>query len=98
MTHYPPLKLERLWEIISRFNISAADFKKAIEDGLWTPGITLGEYTEAYFEHENDAMIMVRANEGTNEEIRALVKHLVETRKVILADITEPLFHLGNTG
>jgi len=78
------ITLEKKKELLERAAFSRSTLHNKINDGLWTPSISLGERAIAFIKYESDELLTAYINGYTNEEIKALVKQLVEERKTLL--------------
>jgi len=65
----------------NQLGISNSTFFTHIKKGLVAPGINLGDRAVGYLQHELDAVLSARIAGCSNEEIKLLVKNLIEERQ-----------------
>jgi len=75
------IRISRKPEELSRYGFSNSTFYLRIQQGLIPPPISLGGRAVGWVEHENQAVLNAMIAGKTNEEIKALVISLVESRK-----------------
>jgi prophage regulatory protein len=75
------IKMLRLPAVVERRGDSRSGVYRDIESGTWTPPVRIGERASAWPEHECDAILRARIAGNTDDDIRALVSHLVAQRK-----------------
>ena len=75
------LKVLRRPEILEITGLSKTTLFEHIKSGLFPKFIRLGKRSVGIFEHEARALILARASEKNEEDIRKLVKQLLVIRK-----------------
>jgi prophage regulatory protein len=75
------ISLLRLDTVISRRGRSRPQLYIDIKRGTMTPPVRLGEKLSAWPSHEVDALNRAEIGGATQDELRVLVKHLVEQRR-----------------
>ena len=75
------LKFIRKPELLSMLGLSNSTLYNRINDGLLPPAISLGKRAVGYLAHEIDQVFAAMIAEATQEQIKALVKQLIEARK-----------------
>ncbi|MDO6719866.1 AlpA family phage regulatory protein [Psychrosphaera sp. 1_MG-2023] len=78
------LQLIRKPEALRMLGISKSNFHIKINEGLLPAGISLGANSVGYFKHELASVIIAMATGKTQEEVKSLVKYLVEQRHNLL--------------
>lgn len=82
------LSASRLPAVESRTGCKKSTIYPQIQAGLFPPQFNLGlKRHSVWLDHEVDAVIAARAAGGTDEEVRALVRELVNSRR----DLVEAL-------
>ncbi|MBQ0730172.1 MAG: AlpA family phage regulatory protein [Oleispira antarctica] len=76
---YP--KIVRRPEVLALLQISRSNLYSKIENGLFPKPINLGARAVAWLTSENEAVLAAMIQGQSHEEIRHLVKTLVEARK-----------------
>jgi prophage regulatory protein len=74
-------KIVRRPEILELLQISRSNFYQKINNGLWPAPIQLGARAVAWLVAENEAVLAAMIQGQSQEEIKHLVKTLVEARK-----------------
>ncbi|ABM04211.1 phage transcriptional regulator, AlpA [Psychromonas ingrahamii 37] len=67
--------------VLEQFAFSNSTLFNQINKGLMPPGIHLGDRAVGYLQHELDAVLSARIAGCSNEEIKLLVKNLIEERQ-----------------
>jgi len=83
------LRIERKNDVLARLNLSKSSFHNRINQGLWTPPISLGDRAVGFLKHENDQILASYVRGASNDEIKALVITLVAARQNILGALYE---------
>ncbi|GAA5136806.1 helix-turn-helix transcriptional regulator [Thalassotalea piscium] len=78
------LQIIRKPQALKMLGISKSNFHIKINEGLLPAGINLGANSVGYFKHELTAVIIAMATSKTQEEIKNLVKGLLEQRHNLL--------------
>ncbi len=81
MTTYIHPKIQRKSEVIKQLSISKSTLHNWINEGLHPPAVPLGARAVGWLQHETDAIIAALAAEKSGDELKALVRSLVEQRK-----------------
>lgn len=81
MTFNKHPQLIRRPEVIQLTGLSKSSLYNRINDGLFTPPISLGARAVAFVASEVDAVILAMIQEQPPEEIKALVSNLIQQRK-----------------
>lgn len=68
-------------EVFSRTGLRSSTFYNRINDGLFVPPVNLGERAVGWLEHEVNQVLAAMAAGQTPDEVRGLVRNLVEQRK-----------------
>ncbi|MFQ5470736.1 MAG: helix-turn-helix transcriptional regulator [Gammaproteobacteria bacterium] len=85
MTEHQPIRIERKPAVLSRTGMSHATlYRRIISEGLFPPGITLGNRSVGWLAHEVDTILKAFAAGKTTEELQAVVKALIEKRQTQL--------------
>jgi prophage regulatory protein len=74
-------KIVRRPEVLELLCISRSNLYKKIEQGLWPKPISLGSRAVAWLSSENEQVLTSMIAGQSQEEIKQLVKTLVEARK-----------------
>lgn len=77
--NYP--KIVRRPEVLELLKISRSSLYKKIDQGLWPAPIQLGARAVAWLSNENEQVLAAMISGQSPEEIKQLVKTLVENRK-----------------
>ena len=75
------LKIERKSEVLQRIGLSRSTLHSKVQNGLWCPPISLGARAVGFIKYETDELITGLINGHTPDEIRDLVRMLLEERK-----------------
>jgi prophage regulatory protein len=75
------IQMLRLPAVIQRRGDSRSGVYRDIERGTWTPPVRIGERASAWPEHECDAILRARIAGKSDDEIKVLVRELIEQRK-----------------
>jgi len=75
------LIIQRRIEVCKQMQLGRSTFYKRIQEGLFPPPFSLGERAVGFFAHETNAMIRAMAAGKSNDELKTLVKILLEYRK-----------------
>lgn len=73
------LKFERLPAVLSRRSDGRSRLYLDIQQGLWTPPVRMGR-ASAWPEHETQALLAARLAGASDDELRAVVRKLLEQR------------------
>lgn len=76
-----PIKIIRLPEVLNSYPVSKSTFYLKLQDGFLPPSISLGEKAVGYIEHEYQAVLAAMVAGDSEDEIKALVKSLVNERQ-----------------
>lgn len=79
MKNHP--KIARRPEVLNLLQISRSNLYQKIEQGLWPAPIRLGARAVAWLATENEAVLGAMIQGQSQEEIKHLVKTLIEARK-----------------
>lgn len=75
------IRYQRRPEVLARTGICNSSLCDRISKGQFPPPISLGGRAVGWLEHEVSAVLAALAAESSQEEIRQLVKTLVQRRK-----------------
>ena len=75
------LQIERKSEVLQRIGLSRSTLHSKVQNGLWCPPISLGARAVGFIKYETDELITALINGHTPDEIRDLVRMLLEERK-----------------
>ena len=75
------LQVERKSEVLQRIGLSRSTLHSKVQNGLWCPPISLGARAVGFIKYETDELITGLINGHTPDEIRDLVRLLLEERK-----------------
>ena len=75
------LQIERKSEVLQRIGLSRSTLHSKVQNGLWCPPISLGARAVGFIKYETDELITGLINGHTPDEIRDLVRLLLEERK-----------------
>lgn len=81
MPEHHPIRIERKPAVLNRTGMSHATLYRRISEGLFPPGVSLGNRSVGWLAHEVDTMLNAFASGKTTEELQAVVKLLVEKRQ-----------------
>ena len=81
MAEHQPIRIERKPAVLNRTGMSHATLYRRISEGLFPPGITLGNRSVGWLAHEVDTMLKAFAAGKTTEELQTVVKALIEKRQ-----------------
>ena len=76
-------KFERLPEVLSNTGLGKTTLYKRINEGLFPPSILLTGRIVGWPEHEVDAVLSGIISGKSNQEIKELVKELIQLRSTI---------------
>lgn len=79
------LQIIRKPQALNMLGISKSNFHNKINEGLLPAAIALGTNSVGYFKHELTAVLVAMATGKSQDEIKALVKSLVEQRQQLAA-------------
>lgn len=79
-----PIRIERKPAVLNRIGMSHATLYRRISEGLFPPGITLGNQSVGWLAHEVDTMLNAFAAGKSTEELQSIVKALIEKRKTAI--------------
>jgi prophage regulatory protein len=80
---FDKLKLIRKPEVLAITCMSKSTLHLKLKDGLYAPSISIGDRAVAFIEHEVLAVITAQIQGKSKDEIRLLVKALVDQRQNI---------------
>lgn len=83
MTAHQSIRIERKPAVLSRIGMSHATLYRRISEGLFPPGVTLGNRSVGWLAHEVDTMLYAFASGKTTEELQAVVKIIIEKRQTL---------------
>ena len=78
-----PIRIERKPAVLNRTGMSNATLYRRISEGLFPPGVTLGNRSVGWLAHEVDAMLNAFAAGKSTEELQSIVKALIEKRQTL---------------
>jgi predicted DNA-binding transcriptional regulator AlpA len=81
-----PVKFIRTSLVTELSGLSKSTLRRRIQEGLFVPPCSLGERAIAFLEFEVNTILTAMAAGKSTEEIKALVKSLVEQRQQEAAD------------
>lgn len=87
------LKLIKNSEAQKALGVGNTTFHELVKAGLMTPAVKLGIHSVARPEHEIQAIAAARIAGQSDDEIKALVKQLIEHRKKLPAIVQTMLLH-----
>lgn len=67
--------------VLKQYAYSKSTLFTQIKKGLMVPGIPVSDRSVRYLQHELDAVLSARIAGCSNEEIKLLVKNLIEERR-----------------
>jgi len=79
------LQIIRKPQALLMLGISKSNFHNKLNAGLLPSAITLGANSVGYFKHELTAVLLAMATGKNQDELKALVKSLVEQRQQLAA-------------
>lgn len=77
--------------VIEKTGYKSTALWERVKDGTMPPPINLGGNVSAYLQHEIDAVLSARSIGYNDDQIKALVKSLVEQRKTAANDLLQSL-------
>jgi prophage regulatory protein len=80
-----PVKFIRTTLVLDRSGLSKSTLRRRIQEGLFVPPCSLGERAFAFLELEVNTILNAMAAEKSTDEIKELVKNLVEQRQKLAA-------------
>jgi predicted DNA-binding transcriptional regulator AlpA len=80
------IRFDRLPGVLERRSIGRTSHYNDIAAGTWTPPIHLGR-ASCWPRHETDALLRARIASATDEQLRQLVRDLLEQRKALMPTI-----------
>lgn len=83
MPESQPIRIERKPAVLNRTGMSHATLYRRISEGLFPPGVTLGNRSVGWLAHEVDTMLSAFAAGKSTEELQSIVKTLIEKRKTL---------------
>jgi len=83
MSEHQPIRIERKPAVLNRTGMSHATLYRRISEGLFPPGVCLGNRSVGWLAHEVDTMLGAFASGKTTEELQAVVKTLIEKRQTL---------------
>lgn len=84
-TQTPDLQIIRKNQALTMLGISKSNFHNKINNGVLPTAITLGANSVGYFKHELTAVLVAMATGKNQDEIKVLVKYLIEQRQQLAA-------------
>jgi len=81
----PDLQIIRKPQALLMLGISKSNFHNKLNAGLLPSAIALGANSVGYFKHELTAVLLAMATGKNQDELKALVKSLVEQRQQLAA-------------
>lgn len=81
MPEHHALRIERKPAVLNRTGMSHATLYRRISEGLFPPGVCLGNRSVGWLAHEVDMMLNAFASGKTTEELQAVVRILIEKRQ-----------------
>ncbi len=81
MPEHQSIRIERKPAVLNRTGLSHATLYRRISEGLFPPGICLGNRSVGWLAHEVDAILGAFASGKTTEELQTVVKTLIEKRQ-----------------
>ena len=80
-----PTRIIRRPELLEQFGFGNTTLHNRINEGLMPPSIPLGVRSVGWLSHELDRVLAFMAAGKSDDDIRALVAHLVDQRKEVAA-------------
>jgi predicted DNA-binding transcriptional regulator AlpA len=80
----PDLQIIRKPQALTMLGISKSNFHNKINAGLLPKAITLGANSKGYFKHEITAVLVAMATDKNQDEIKTLVKFLINQRHYLV--------------
>lgn len=80
-----PVKFIRTTLVIELSGLSKSTIRRRVQEGLFVPPFSLGCRAVAYLESEVNTILTAMAAEKSTDEIKELVKSLVEQRQQLAA-------------
>lgn len=77
------IRIERKPAVLNRTGLSHATLYRRITEGLFPPGVSLGNRSVGWLAHEVDIMLSAFASGKTTEELQIVVKTLIEKRQTL---------------
>jgi prophage regulatory protein len=81
MPEHFTIRIERKPAVLNRTGMSHATLYRRISEGLFPPGISLGNRSVGWLAHEVDTMLKAFASGKTTEELQTVVRILIEKRR-----------------
>ena len=81
----PDLQIIRKPQVLKMLGISKSNFHIKLNAGLLPKAIALGANSVGYFKHEVTSVLLAMAAGKNEDELKALVKTLVEQRQQLAA-------------
>jgi len=81
-----PLILDPLPAVLEARGCGHSSLYVEIQEGLWTPPVRVGRASR-WPRHERQTLIAARIAGATEEQLRALVRRLLEQRKAMMPQI-----------
>jgi prophage regulatory protein len=78
-----PIRYQRRHEVLLQMSLSNSTLCKRISDGLFVPPVSLGERAVGWLSHEVNEVLAAMAEGKTTNEVRKIVKDLVQARKAL---------------
>lgn len=79
----PEIRLERLPAVLARRGTGPTHLYDAIAKGVWTPPIRMGR-ASCWPQHESQALLQAQIAGATDDQLRVLVRELIEQRKALM--------------
>jgi prophage regulatory protein len=83
MPEHQSIRIERKPAVLNRTGMSHATLYRRISEGLFPPGVTLGNRSVGWLAHEVDTMLNAFASGKTTAELQAVVKNIIEKRRTL---------------
>jgi len=83
-----PIKIIRLSEVLNVLPLSRTTMYLKVKNGLLPPAISLGEKAVGYIEHEYQTVLASMIAGDSEDEIKELVKTLINDRQKLKQGLT----------
>jgi len=77
------IRYQRRPEVLKQAGLSNSTLCKRINEGLFVPPINLGLRAVGWLEHEVNQVLAIIAEGRTANEVRMLVRELIQSRKAL---------------
>jgi len=81
MTHQIKLQVQKKLEVLAQLNISKTTLDNKIKEKTYVPPFSLGLRSVGFLSHETDIMIAAMAANTSKDDLKILVKRLIDERK-----------------